>query len=182
MKTDIEQLLRDKKEELDIEEVPKGAWEGIRKEVALSPQKESSSFRWWKVAAVVFLGTSIGLMVYNSSLQKQVDELASLGDISEEYAEVEKSYKTQINQLTLQIPIKKVLKSEDLAWMAQELEALEEVNQQYRKDIGTDADEDLLVAALIDYYEKKIRLLRKLELELNRRQNEERTNPAFSAS
>ncbi len=182
MKTDIEKLLRDKREELDLEEVPKGAWEGIRKEVALSPQKESLSFQWWKVAAVVFLTTSIGLLVYNFSLQQQVEELASLGDISEEYLEVEQSYKAQINQLTSQIQVKKVLKSEDLAWMAKELEALEEVNQQYRKDIGTDADEDLLVAALIDYYEKKIRLLRKLELELNRQQNEERNNPAFSTS
>ncbi|MEQ9231256.1 MAG: hypothetical protein RIF46_11290, partial [Cyclobacteriaceae bacterium] len=56
-----------------------------------------------------------------------------------------------------------------------ELEALEEINKQYRADIGTEADEELLVNALIDYYEKKIRLLKKLELEINRQKNEERT-------
>lgn len=182
MKTDIEKLLRNKREELDIEEVPNGAWENIRKEIAQRPPHVSRSFQWWKVAAVIFLASSIGLTIYNFSLQKQVEELASLGDISEEYQKIELSYESQINQLTSQIPLKKVFKSKDLAWMAQELQAMEEVNRQYRKDIGSEADQDLLVEALIDYYEKKIRLLRKLELELNRQQNEERTNPAFSAS
>ncbi len=177
MKTDIEKLLKDNKEHLNVETPPSDVWQNIQGEIK---EVSSKTFQVWKVAAAILLVTSLGLLVYNFSLQKQVEELASLGDISEEYRKVENAYQSEINQLTGQIPIKEVLTSEELSWMLEELEALEEINKQYRADIGTEADKELLVNALVDYYEKKIRLLKKLELEINRQKNEERTTNNIS--
>lgn len=181
MKTDIEKILRENKAKLDFEKVPEDTWEGIRNSIQ-KRNKSEKSFQFWKVAAVVFMAVSIGLLADNISLLNQVEELASLGDISQEYSELEMNYEFQINQLTSQFSIDDAFQTEDLNWMAKELDALEKVNQQYRQDIGTEADQELLVEALIDYYEKKIRLLRKIELEINRQQNEERTTNTISAS
>lgn len=160
---------------MDVETPPSDVWGNIRREL------KEKNFRVWKAAAAIFLVTTLGLLVYNFSLQEQVEELASLGDISEEYRKVENAYQAEISQLTNQIPMNEVLTTEELSWMLAEMEALEEINKQYRADIGTGADKELLVQALIDYYEKKIRLLRKLELEINRQKNEERTTHNTSA-
>lgn len=182
MKTDIENIIKKNRAQLDIENPPSDSWDEVRK--SLSPDKakaKSHSIQWWKAAAVLFLATSVSLLIYNMSLKEQVDELASLGDISNEYKNVEQSYQHEIGQLTSKLSVNEILKAEDLAWMADELKALEEVNNQYRQDIGKAGDQELLVEALIDYYEKKIRLLKKLELEINRQKNEERTTTDLSA-
>ncbi len=171
MKLDIEQQLRDKRDRLDMEEPPKALWNNIRSEWQ-KPQPQSGLVVWWKVAAVLFLISSIALLVHNVVLQQEVDELASLGDISKEYRKIERSYQREINQLTSSLPLEEIIDQEEFAWMMEELEALEEINEHYRKDIGKAVDQDRLVNALMDYYEKKIRILRKLQLEINRQQNE----------
>lgn len=180
MKTNIEKLLLDNREELDIESPPKDAWNAIRGE--LPSNKPDRSIQWWKVAAALFLVSTLGLIAYNFTLQERVDELASLGDISDHYKQVETDYQREINQLTGNSSLEEALQTEDLKWMKDELTALEEVNRQYRSDIGTEADTELLVEALVDYYEKKIRLLKKLELEINRRKNEKSNSDRASIS
>ena len=169
---DIEQQIRDKRDTLDIESPPPDLWTNIRDEWK-KDQAPKPGFGWWKVAAIIFLGSSIALLAYSLSLKEQVNELASLGDISEEYRIMENNYQQEIGSLTSSIPLEELMTSEDYSWVGEELKMLEEINKEYRKDIGQDADQELLVEALIDYYEKKIRLLKKLELEIKRRQNEE---------
>lgn len=80
---------------------------------------------------------------------------------------VEQGYITQINQLESTIPIGSAMEQEDFEWIFEELNMLDEINEIYRSDIGK-INEEELVGVLIDYYEKKIRLLRKLELEIER--------------
>ncbi len=159
----IEDLIKKRKKELDLDIPPADIWNDIQKE--WKPKK--SQFHWWKIAAIVFITLSLGLLINNFSLQKKVDELATLGDISEEYREMENSYVSQINQIESELPLEQIKAQKDLSWILEELNTLEEVNQLYRKDIGV-INEDQLVGVLIDYYEKRIRLLKKLELELKR--------------
>ena len=158
----IEELIKKKKEQLDVETPPAELWNGIKKE-----WKSEKSFSWWKVAAAIFICTSLGLLLHNISLQNQVDELATLGDISEEYRSIENSYITQINELESNIEISQVKSQDDFSWIFDELDALDEINKLYRRDIGKTSEEQL-VGVLIDCYEKKIRLLKKLELEIKR--------------
>ncbi len=161
----IEDLIKQNKDKLDVEQPPPEVWDKIKKDWKSEPKY---SFSYWKVAALVFISTSLVLLFYSLSLQNQVNELASLGDISEEYETIEKGYQEEITQLESAIPINEVSNNEDLSWLLEEMEVLEEINEMYRRDIGTVADQDQLVNALIDYYEKKIKILRKLELEINR--------------
>lgn len=176
----LEELIKNRKDELNLDTPPPELWDDLKKEWK---NDKSSPFSWWKVAAVIFITTSIGLLVHNITLQNTVDELASLGDISSEYREMENGYITQINELESEIPIKDLKSSQDFNWIIEELNTLEEVNELYRQDIGK-INEQQLVGVLIDYYEKKIKLLRKLELEIKRankfKNNEETDNNSIS--
>ncbi len=168
---DIEQQIKDQRHLMDVENPPEDVWDGIRDK--WKPKSTSASTLWWKVAAGLFLASSIALLVYNQSLRQQVEQLATLGDISEKYREIENDYKLEINKLSQQVGFDEVALNNEYSWIIDELNQLENVNKEYRKDIGNNADQEQLIDALLDYYEKKIRLLKKLELEINRRQNEE---------
>lgn len=175
----IEDQIKDKREQLDIETPPVELWDGIREGWKKS-EKKQSDFQIWKVAAAILFATTIGLLGYSISLKDEVEELASLGDISPEYQKIEAAYQSEIAQLTGMLSIDDLANSAEYAWVTEEMQILEEINQQYRKDIGEDADQELLVRALLDYYEKKIRLLKKLELEIKRQKNEEQNTTDYS--
>lgn len=164
----IEDIIKKQRDQLDVESPPDELWEGIKADWKKEPK--TSSFQWWKVAAIIFISTSAVLLIYSLSLRNQVNQLASLGDISEEYQTIEKEYQSEIVNLESSINIQEVSENEDFQWIVDEMKTLEEINELYRRDIGQAADQQQLVAALIDYYEKKIKLLRKLELEINRTQ------------
>lgn len=160
----IEDLIKNRKNKLDVEQAPPELWDKIKSEWK---DEKQPGFSWWKAAAIIAISLSIGLLIHNQTLQNKVDQLASLGDLSEEYRVVEQGYITQINQLESTIPIGSAMEQEDFEWIFEELNMLDEINEIYRSDIGK-INEEELVGVLIDYYEKKIRLLRKLELEIER--------------
>lgn len=164
----VEEIIKTHRAKLDIENPPADAWTGIRDQWKNDPKPQSN--QWWKAAAAIFIASTIGLLMYSFSLQQKVNELASLGDISEKYLTMEEEYQAEISQLESSINLAEVSQQEDFSWITQEMQTLEEINDLYRKDIGKAADQDQLVNALIDYYEKKIRLLKKLELEIDRTQ------------
>jgi len=160
----IEELIKNRKNELDQNNPPEELWEQIRSDWK---DEKQTRFFTWKAAAVVFIAATLGLLIHNIRLQQEVETLASLGDLSEEYQEMENDYLLQINQIETSLSIEEVKSNEEYQWMFEEMAALEEVNDLYRQDIGK-INEDQLVEVLIDYYEKKLRLLKKLELEIKR--------------
>lgn len=162
----IDEIIKSRIDHLDVEQPPAELWENIRKEWKAEPKRSTISA--WKIAATVLLATSFGLLMYTRSLHEEIDQLASLGDISSEYQVVEQRYQSEINALETSIPMKQVSQSRNYDWLLDELKTLDQVNQLYREDIGKVANEGQLVQVLMDYYEKKIKLLRKLELEINR--------------
>ena len=162
----IEDLIKEQREHLDVEEPNAETWEGIRSK--WKKDAGSSYTSWWRAAAILFITSSVALLFYSLSLQNKVEQLASLGDISEDYKALESDYQSQIEVLEAGIDLQEVNSNEDLSWVLQEMKTLEEINDLYRRDIGQTPDQNQLVNALIDYYEKKIKLLKKLELEINR--------------
>ena len=159
----IEEIIKNKRDQLDVDSPPPELWGEIKKDW----KKENLYGSWWKVAAVIFITTTLGLLLHNISLQNKVEELASLGDISEEYRGIENDYITQIKSIESSIPISQAKTQNNFQWIFEELETLDQINTLYRQDIGK-ISEKQLVGVLMDYYEKRIRLLKKLELEIKR--------------
>jgi len=170
----IDELIKQRKDGLDVEAPPTEVWQNIREEWKT---EKHPTFEWWKVAAGIFICLSIGLLIQNRLLQSQVDELASLGDLSDDYAKVEKEYLSQVGLLEESIPLNDLKNNEDYQWVFEELQLLEEINMMYRTDIGQ-VNEEQLVGVLIDYYEKKIKLLKKLEMEIERNSNRNKNEKA----
>jgi len=168
----IEELLNKRKRKLDIETPPGELWQAIRDDWKNEPKP--TYYNWWKVAAILLMICSLSLLGYNLSLQNRVEKLASLGDISEKYEQLEKDYLSQISAIEEKILIDKVKQQEDYSWIFDELSIIEKVNDTYRADLGKGVNDEQLVQVLIDYYEKRLRLLKKLELEIKRTQNQNR--------
>lgn len=166
----IDDIIEKQKNQLDLETPPPEVWKNIVTDWKLDSKSGGNSFQWWKVAAMVFISTSVVLLIYSLSLQNKVNQLASLGDISKEYQVIEGQYQSEIASLEANVNIQEVSENDDFNWIVEEMKTLEEINELYRKDIGLAAVQNELVRALVDYYEKKIKLLKKLELEINRTQ------------
>lgn len=162
----IDEIIKSKRDQLDVEQPPADLWENIRDEWKSETKKSTMSA--WKVAASILLITSFGLLLYTRSLHQEIDQLASLGDISVEYKTIENQYQSEVEALETSIPLQEIGQSKDYEWLLEELKTLDQINQLYRADIGKVGNEDQLVQVLIDYYEKKIKLLKKLDLEISR--------------
>ena len=123
-----------------------------------------------KIAAGISIGLFVAFLLYKQDAR--IETLYSLSDISPEYEKIENSYIQSVNQLYQKIDLESV-DTVEYQWLLDEIDYLDELNAQYRDDIDSSVDSEKLVKSLIDYYEKKIRLLERLELEINRRKNEE---------
>jgi len=175
----IDDIIKKQKNQLDLETPPPEVWDRVKSDWKTESKAESSKFQWWKIAAMVFISTSIVLLLHSLSLQSKVNQLASLGDISKEYKALESKYQSEITSLEMNVNLKEISKNDEFIWIVEEMKTLEEINELYRRDIGHVPDQNQLVKALVDYYEKKIKLLKKLELEINRTQkfnNDEKDN------
>lgn len=161
----IDDIIKNKRDQLDVEQPPTDLWEGIKKEWK---QESKPSYVWWKIAAILFLASTFALIIHTQSLQNQVDKLASLGDISKEYNVLEKNYQSQIMVLETSISFDKMNEDNDFSWLIDELNTLEGVNKMYQQDLGRGIAKEQLVGVLIDYYEKRIKLLKKLNMEIER--------------
>ncbi len=170
MGKDIEKYIKDHRQELDVEHPPQIVWDKIESAISLDSGSHPKSNWMWKAATVSLLVVS-GFLFFLLNREWKSDELYSLGDISSEYREMEKNYQESIDLINASIPYDEI-DMEEFGWLIRELEYIESVNEEFRKDIEENADQDKLVEALIDYYEKKLKLLKKLEHEINRRNNE----------
>ena len=68
----IEDIIKKQKNQLDIEIPDSELWNNIKNEWKEGSNK--NSFSWWKVAALVFISLSFGLLMYSLSLKNQVNE------------------------------------------------------------------------------------------------------------
>lgn len=172
MKDSFEKYIREHRQQMDLEEPPAAIWEKIKNDSGLGKSKDHSFL--WKIAAVFFLTLSsvLAVLLYQS---QHVQPPGSLGEISLKYKIIEKKYQQDINQLTSQLDLNQ-LDQEEYDWMMEELETLEKVNETFRKDLSRNVDQDKVVRALIDYYEKKIKLLKRIELEIKRNNNEKKSS------
>ncbi len=172
MAMDIEKLIQEKKTSLDVENPPESIWEAIEKDGSWQKQHTTRDFQWmWKAAAVALLITRGVLLTLLVNRGEETSVPQGLADISTYYKEIEQDYQQNLEAIEENLEIKQVHRDE-FPWLFEELEILEEVNEEYKAELAIHGDKDLVVKALIDYYEKKLKILKRIELEINRKNNE----------
>ena len=158
----IEEYINSRRDQLDIETPPSDIWSEINGTSIKPP------IQWWRYAAIFLLFTTTLMGFYISYLQGEVDERTRLGDLSQEYLTLEQEYLHQISLLEENVDFELLAASQNHNWLVQELQSLDKVNELFLEDLSTSAPEEQIAKALIDYYEKKIRILNKIELEQKR--------------
>ena len=168
--TDLERHIKENRSRLDTEKVPSDVWRTIRTRSGFKAKRSIPDFL--KIAAGISIGLFVAFLLYRQDVR--IEKLYTLGDIAPEYQRIETEYQQSVNELYQNIELTRADTAE-YQWLLDEISYLDSMNVEYREDIGSYVDSDKVVKSLIDYYEKKIRLLRRLELEINRDEIEEDT-------
>jgi DNA gyrase/topoisomerase IV subunit A len=172
MDDQFEKYIKENRQGLDIENPPRVDWDQVAEASGL--RKKDRGMMIWKIAASFLLLVSASLAIMLVQNENQKEQVPTLGDLAPEYKAVEAEYKTQIDKLTSELDYNQ-LKNTESEWLLQELQSLEEVNEEYRNQIETTLKKEKLIKILIDQYEKKLKTLKRIELEINRQKNEENT-------
>jgi len=163
MNESLEKYIKEQRDRLDVENPPEFILDQIKSKLVISQKRD---FTWvWKAASVALLMVSSFLLFL---LLNEPNKEVSLHDLSPAHLQLEKQYQESIKAINASIGIEKIDKKE-YQWLFEELDYLESLNNQFRKDINDKSDKEKLVSILIDYYEKKLKILKKLEREINRK-------------
>lgn len=173
MKQNIEKYLKQQGLRLDVEEPEQDLiWEGIK--TGLQEKKHGLPDWFWKVAAILIFAVSATYFVVNETSEKQVLVL-TLSDVSQDLGEQENELKQLVNLKWNEVKQQLPEKNTDLQFLLDELNELNEVYKIYQKDLNQTIDNEPIIRAMLDYYEKKTKILNRLLLEIDKQKKYENT-------
>ncbi|MBN1820262.1 MAG: hypothetical protein JW833_06080 [Prolixibacteraceae bacterium] len=171
MKTDLEKYLKEKRLLLDADQPDENSvWEGIRAGLA-EPGKVHANW-FWKIAAVFLFGVLITYVAMNE-LRRGESQPASLADISEELGKQEAEFKKVANSKWDQVKPYLSEDKSDIRFLLDELNELETIHKIYQSDLKELGSNEYIIRALLDYYQKKIKILDRILLEIEKQNNYE---------
>lgn len=173
MKLDLEKYLEKNRQELDAE-TPDDTliWQGIRQGIKNDRQVLSNWF--WKAAAIFLLGVLSTYIVINKT-EKTPVVVVTLADISQELGRQEAELKLIADRKWEEIKPLLPTENNELQFLLDELKELDVVYVTYREDLYKTGVNEQITQVLLDYYEKKIRILNRLLLEIQKQKNYEKT-------
>ncbi|WP_346858804.1 hypothetical protein [uncultured Draconibacterium sp.] len=173
MKENIEKYLKEKRLKLDVEEPEQDLiWEGIRS--GLQQQKKGLPEWFWKVAALFIFVVSATYFVTNETSKKQI-VVVNLSDVSKELGEQESQLKHLANLKWEEVQQQLPEKNTELQFLLDELNELDAIYDTYRQDLNQTINNEPVARAMLDYYEKKVRILNRLLLEIEKQKYHEET-------
>ena len=161
----LKQYIQENRDEFDIEEFNEDVvWQGINQEMRSKKRHFSLGLQWAAILLPI-----IGLSFY-FLMEKGGDNIEqqdySLADISPELAKIEADYQSDIEVKWAKLEVEE-LDEEKRKFLEEELKVLEEISNEYKSEV-VDVDRERLINVLIDYYEKKTRILEKILIEIER--------------
>ena len=173
MKEDLEKYLKTKRLRLDVEEPEVDMiWEGVKHD--LSAKKSVLPQWFWKVAAIFIFVVSASYFIINETAGDRV-VLVNLADISEDLgtqeAQLQQLVSLKWDEVQNQLPEE----NEEFQFLLDELKSLDEVYATYQKDLNSTVNNEPVIRAMLDYYEKKIRILNRLLLEIEKEKYHDET-------
>lgn len=173
MQINLEKYLKENRLKLDSDEPDNDAiWEGIRS--GMNKKQNILPTWFWKVAAIFIFLISGTYFIINETKEDKSNRI-SLADISTELGKQEAEFKQLVNLKWEEIEPLLNKGNTDIQFLLDELKGLDEVYNSYESDLGnTDANEEI-INALLDYYQKKIRILNRILHEIQKQKSHEKT-------
>ncbi len=151
-------------------------WEGVRQ--GLEEPRKLRARRWWMVAAaaiLLLLSMNVFLLWEKGG---ESEPALSLADVSPELAVKEREFQRLISEKESAISKEELPKAE-FAALFHELEILEDLNAEYRKELPVYGNNERLINTLIRYYELKILILEQIENEIIKKKYNESPGPIY---
>lgn len=158
----LKDLIDRHRDTFDQTDLPPDLWPDIQKGMA-SPKRASLHSLWWVAACLLVFSSALAVWQWPQDQGKAVQLPAS-------FLSLEKDYRNDLQQIESQIALESYQNDSSYQWIFEELEHLEQIEAQYRADIQAPVPREKLLKVLIDYYEKRLRLLNKLQMEIERNQ------------
>ncbi len=157
----LDEWMKRHREDFDHSDPPEGLWNEIKEAV---PSDKSTKRYWqWSAAAIILI--SAGLWFINGN---EGSPATPKSELPSQFLAQEEMYRKDLQMIESQINLDSIADNPDYNWVFEELAELEKINSQYRSDLDAPVPQEELLSVLIDYYEKRLRLLHRLKMELKR--------------
>ncbi|MEM6963791.1 MAG: hypothetical protein AAF573_03430 [Bacteroidota bacterium] len=179
----LEKRILEKRDELDhVERVDEGLlWQNIQADLSppiakLKPQRSQIFLQIYAVAASVALLAMASWMIVgtkDTNLKATTSEVVEIEQLPIFKNEAVKEYRQTVAAKEQEVNIESINKQEfeDIFY---ELEILETMQQEFRKDLPEISDKEKAIKVLQKYYERKIRILERLSKEIEKKSQHER--------
>ncbi len=172
MKKDLEKILQEKRLRLDVEEPEADLiWEGIRSGLH---KKKTLPDWFWKVAAIFIFAVSATYFVVNETTKKQV-VIVSLSDISTDLGNQEQLLQQMVNLKWNEVKNQLPTNNSEINFLLDEFKELDGIYASYQQDLNQTLDNEPVIRAMLDNYEKKIKILNRLLMEIEKQKYYEKT-------
>jgi len=174
MKDDFKEYTNKYRDQFDVESPDELIWQNISVEFKNSQKQKYSRINFWKVAASILLMTTIGLtfLIWKNSRENNDLSQSKITQLAPEFVVIEKKYQRSIDELSSEINLESISTDHKLGWLRNELDTMDSVNAELLKEHLTERNKERLIQIMIDHYEKKLKLLKRIEHEIKRIKNE----------
>jgi hypothetical protein len=171
MKQDLEKYLAEQRFLLDVEQPDEQLlWEGIR--TGIGRQRRFTMNQFWKVAAIFLFGLLITYVVINNSQGNY--RYKSLADVSPELGRQEAELRQQADQKWNEVKPMLINGNSQYQFLLDELKELDKIQKVYLSDLNELGANEEIIRVLLDYHEKKLKILDRLLLEIQKQKNHEK--------
>lgn len=168
MKDSFEKYIEAQRDKLDLENPDDTRiWKGIVRRM----QKPKSLWKdtFWKAAAIFMLLVSSAYLIYNEFYRSPANiYTVTLSEIEPAYAQQVASYRTTINQKWGQVNQISTGEMKKLTLFLKEMDDLDKMYREYQEDYQNLGYNEELIKAMLDYYDKRVRILDRMLMEIQK--------------
>lgn len=171
----LENYIKARSLDLDVDQPNDDlVWESLQNK-RQKPKNYGKQVLSWAAILVPLFALGTYLLMESSKIENTLEtKLFTLSDLGPEWEAIENGYSTEIEQKWTKIEAD-TSTSGSLQFLLDEMIALDELQKEYQKNLPTEMD-DRFINTIIDFYEKKNRLLERILRELERTKQERHEN------
>ncbi|MBT3748663.1 MAG: hypothetical protein HN936_02880 [Bacteroidetes bacterium] len=164
----LEKIMRENKELFMEQEPSEGHFNRFEKHLIQQNRKTktiSLAKRISRVAAIGLLAIMSSMWAYNEFLAPA--ELISLGDVNQEYQEVEFYFTSQINSKYQELQDNELLNDVDYQnTLSDEMTQMDSIYTHLQKELGSNPGDERIINAMIKLYQTKLQVITNILIQL----------------
>ena len=181
MKSNFEKYLESQRKHLDVEDPDDNLiWDGINND--LGKKRIGKSSMIWKAAAIIIFLVSSTYILYNEFYRSGSGIYnITLSEIEPAYAGKVAIYSVDFENKMKMVDAMKPFDAKLLEAFFTELGSLDNMYREYQEDFSNYGYNERLLRAMLDYYEKRVRVLDRMLMEIQKQKDYEKRKEEHTA-